>query len=503
MTRRSATAWLTLVSLALLGCGASGVQWRNHTSFRASGADLGLALVDPREIITGRVSRNLHYVSIALDSVFFRNLPGLVPGRDVVLGLEIEGALPDGRVLRTVPEIARTTGASSFLSFDNVALLEPFLYTGRNITVTLYFRALRAPDAGEVRGRILGAGDLLKKLSPQTTQAIETAGQLFASVVGSTRASDLAWKYTFTLYPSDGVIRDKPDILFTATRHILLATPPPGAPQPFVRVKPRHYVQGLKLRGNRLVWKDTEEEYTLTPYLILNVTRFKRYPKPDTELRKLTSRLAVHFENGSFDQAKAILPEIGAAIARDPVITSTEKNLERSWKDFWEARIEGALAAKRGEGPLEVDHLLKQMRVLLKIKEQFRSILEPFETKDIAYQLSTLKDRYDERTKAGGAPFPPELAQALTEDRRRDVAAAEKEKEEADRVLKRFATAAVEVNAAPFLTALPRQIDSVARDGIHRKWWFWTLVGAVVVGGAAAAYLGARGGEAGGIVLGR
>jgi len=47
---------------------------------------------------------------------------------------------------------------------------------------------------------------------------------------------------------------------------------------------------------------------------------------------------------------------------------------------------------------------------------------------------------------------------------------------------------------APALMAQPAPAPGPARDQqpLYKKWWFWTIVGAVAVGGGVAAYLGTR-----------
>jgi hypothetical protein len=498
-------ATVALLAFACVSCRVLGVEWSNHVSFRASGAEMHLAQIDPREIVSGRISRNVHYVSVALDTVFFKDLPGLRGKADVVLGFEIQGVLADGRVLKSVPEIRQAAGAEAFLSFDNVALLEPFRYTGQNITITLHFRAVAPDEATAIQGRIAGAGDLLKKIDPLVNTALETASSLFASVIGAIAKKEMTWKYSFTLLPSDGVIRDKPDILFTAARHILLLMPSADAPDRYRQVRPQHLVQGLKLRGNRLVWKDTEEEYTLAPYIILNITRYKRYPRADTELRKLVTQLKSSYENNNLEMAKSTLPAIGAAIVNDKVITATEKRLERSLKDYWESRIDAKAAARRKDKQSELESNRRQIRTLLGIKEHFRDILEPSEVKDIGYDLAKLKDATQDLAKELGEAFPEDLLAGIKDEERREREREDKRREEGERILKRFAAAAVSP-AAPAVAlttplALPPRREGAA--GIWQKWWFWTIVGAVVVGGASGAYVLTRSSEPGGLVIGK
>jgi hypothetical protein len=489
-----------------MGCRSGGVDWSNHISFRATGPDLHLSQIDPRELVRGRVSRNLHYVSIALDAVFFRNLPGSSGDpEDFVFGVEIQGALPDGRVVKTVSDVRRTAGSNAFLSFDHLMLLEPFLYTGQNITLHLHFRRATPAEAMSIRSRLAGAGSLVRKLNPTAIQALESARQLFAGIIGAVDGRHRAWAYSFTLHPSDGVIRDKPDMLFTAARHILLTTPPPSAPEALRRIRPQQFVQGLKLRGNRLVWKDTEEEYTLTPYIILNITRYKRYPRPDTELRKLVAELRNHIESKNLVMARRLLPALGAAIARDPVITSTEKNLERAWAELWEARIGAMAAAEASDKAAELGHIARELRLLLKIKAQFRPILEPFELKDITFELGRRRDEAEERAREVGEAPLREVREALRRDEENEKRYAAREREEQEAALKRFTgTSTPVVPPSDFLAKAPRRLDvGVSRDGWYRKWWFWTLVGVVVGAGAGSAALLSRHEGGNGLVVGR
>lgn len=419
--RRRSGRWPALLALFLgAACGRAGIDWQSHLSLRSLGADLHLGQIDPGELVHAKVSRNLHYISLALDTVFFRDLPGMPSGAEVILGVELEGVLPGGKVLQTVSGVTQASGGSGFLLFDNVALLEPFLYLGRNVTITLHFRSAGPDEARSVRGRIAGAGEALKRLNTRAAEALGLASQLFAGVVGATSRASTSWKYAFTLFPADSVIRDKPEALLTAARHILLAMPPPSAPKGLRDLRPSAFLPRLKLRANRLVWKEDDREYTETPYIVLNVTRFKRYPRPDTELRQLVHKMETSFERGNHEHAQETLRSVREAIVRDPVITATEKNLERTWTDFWKERIEAALAARRGDKTAELHAVERQASVLLRMKELFGNILEPFEVKDIGYQLTMLRDRADALGKEVAAKLAGDLRRRFEEDQKRD-----------------------------------------------------------------------------------
>jgi hypothetical protein len=52
-----------------------------------------------------------------------------------------------------------------------------------------------------------------------------------------------------------------------------------------------------QLGANRLVSIATEEEFTELPYVVINITRYKRYPKTDTPLRNAVSTVDKHAEH--------------------------------------------------------------------------------------------------------------------------------------------------------------------------------------------------------------
>ena len=256
-----------------------------------------------------------------------------------------------------------------------MTVIQPFLYTGQNITITLYFQAVAEEESNNISGRIQGAAGLLKKLNPMAETAVSTAKSLFTSILGAFRKKEMQWKYSFTLYPADSVYRDKPELLFLAGRHILIAVPPSDAPEALrKKVNLRELTSKLKLRGNRLVWKESDEEYSETPYIILNVTRYKRYPNDDTELRKIVKQVESLFETGAYDRALEQLKNVGAAINEDKVITQNEKNLERSLMDFRKAKIEAAMAKAKGDNAEYIKQAEYQMKLIKNVLSEFQEI---------------------------------------------------------------------------------------------------------------------------------
>jgi hypothetical protein len=475
-------ATLLVAILSLSASCTLGLDWKSHASFRSMGKSLSLAHIDPDEAVEGVVSANLHYLTIAIDSVFVRNLPGLFK-RSVALGLELTGILPSGKAIQTVLDVKQGVGEHSFLSFDNVALIEPFLYTGQNLTIAIHFRAIPEVEVQHMRGRLAGAGDLVKKIDPAKFAALETGVDLFKSIMGGFSTQQRSWRYQFTLYPADSIYRDKPEMLLTAARHILLMLPPSNAPSDLRALRPDRLIGLLKMRGNRLVWAHDEKDYAETPYIVLNITRYKRYPKNDTELRKLAAKTEEFIEQGNLDGAKAMLPQLGAAISNDTIITAQEKNLERSWKDYDEARIEAKLAKRNGDKQAEIQTIERQIRLLSHMRTQFSRILYPYEVKNFDYRVSQLALRAELVGKDAGIPVEG-IAQLATAYK----TAAEKLREPVKPPRKE----APEVSASELAKKMP---PLPSYKSVYQKWWFWTLISVGAAGAGAAVYAATRSGS--------
>jgi hypothetical protein len=406
MKKLLAAATLAAATLALSACGPSHIDWRNHQSLRSAGKghkNVTMSHVDPNEVVDNAISRDLHYVTIALDSVFFRNLPGIMSGATVVFGFEVQGVLPGGKSIKTVFEPIKSVGENSHLAMDNLTVIQPFLYTGQNMTITLYFQAVEEGESVNIAGRIQGAAGLLKKLNPMADIAVNTAKSLFTSILGAFRKKEMQWKYSFTLYPADSVYRDKPELLFLAGRHILVATPPSTAPKALrQKVNFKVLTTQIKMRGNRLVWKESDEEYTETPYIILNITRYKRYPAEETELRKVIKQVESLYETGAYERALEQLRNVGAAIADDKIITQNEKNLERALMDYRKAKIEAGIAKQKGDNAEFIKQNELQVKFLNTLQTEFKDILEPAEFKDFEFQVGRLKRIIKESGGGGG-----------------------------------------------------------------------------------------------------
>jgi hypothetical protein len=428
---------------------------------------------DRLKLPTTAISTNLHYVSISLDSVFFRNLPG-IGDADVAFGFEITGVLGDGKTIKTVLDSRKGVGENAFLSFDNLVVIEPFLYKGENMTMNFHFTAVPGPQSNFIRAQLVGPlGDSLKKINPIKEAGVAQGVSMFANVFGG--FAQKTWNYGTTFFPSDRVYRDKPDLLFTASRHILMATPPADAPAKYKELRPNKLMSKLKMRGNRLVWGSNDEEFTDLPYIVLNVTRYKRYPKTDTKLRQTLQTIDAHIENGSLELAQSSLQGVGAVINDDQVITATEKNLERSLVKWREERIKSLRAKKDAQGDIELTHVKKELEHLFFTLGEFHKILEPFEIKDMLFRLNERLQRSDE----------------LMRDQKEDPALLAPFKSKYKMMAEKFAddkpAPLIPTGPTVIATAPPTPPSTVetSSGSILKKWWFWTAIGAAVGTGVA------------------
>ena len=467
-----------LPALLLSTACSSKVNWRNHFNFRTQGKQNTLSYIDPTEAITGVIQRQLHYASLALDSVYFRDLPA-ASGNWVAFGCEVSGILSDNKTIKIILDIQESRDGS--VLFNNLQVMEPFLYGGRNITVTFHFWTIPAASLESLRGRLQSARQSVGRLDPLNAHSVEIARELFQVFSGTLHQKEGHWSYRMTLYPVDGNMRDKPDLLFTAARHIMIAVPPADAPSRYHEFRPHRIYKKLMLQGSRLVVKATGSPYVGTPYIIMNIVRYRRYPRPDTKVKAIEKKIDNLIENGEFEFARGFLYPLGQAIINDPIITQEEKNLAKMWKEFRAARIKAGIALRKKESARELAQMIAQFGLLSQIRTHFQKCLEPAETKDVNFRLMRLERRINQRLIAGGLSQPPGYKAILAT--LKDA----KKKQLHDLERQRFR----------MKRARGRKIDWVKveryyigdKTPVYKKWWFWTIIGAVVVGGALSAYL--------------
>jgi hypothetical protein len=406
-----------LIALAL---GASapargdGIDWQQRVSLRADGEGNALVPIDPEEHRHRKVSRDLDYVTLHIETLYLHGLPGFRSGAPAILGVEADGVLRGGETLKTVSEVQRCQGKRCRLHFDELSLVRPFVYGGGEVTLRLFVRALADDEAKSARGKVSAVGDLVAKIDPHARSAIENVARVFESVLGASTGSVASWKHSLTLVPADQVIDASPESLFTAARHVFLFLPPADAPAGQKRIRPKDVLGQLKMQGRRLVWKADEREYTETAYLVFTVRRYRRYPGDESPMRRLRAAIEKAFANDNFDHALVTLREIQAALAQDIRMTVSERNLERAWLDDWRLRISAARAALRNDTAQELADVARQVIGLHRIEARFRDVLEATERKQIEHRRNTLRDRLQVLSKAAGG-VPAELASAIAQ----------------------------------------------------------------------------------------
>jgi hypothetical protein len=480
------------LSLSLAAC-RSAFDWRSHLSLRA-GEKLQLSQIDPTEPIEGAVSANLHYVSLSLDAAFLRNLPGVPAGREVALGIEVHGLLPKDEVLRTVVGVEPAQGSDGVVVFENAFTTAPVLYTGRTVRILLYLRAVDRSEAPALRGRLGGAGDVVRRLNPRVGSALQLATDLFHSTVSGAPAASPPWSYEVTLHPAESIHRDKPEMLLTAARHVLLLLPPPGVSHFLRQERLEKLVGRLRLSGNRLVFGDSGQEYVHSPYMVLSVTRFRRFPDPGSPLRRALRRLEELLDQGLFRQALTYVPVVSRELAVAQTLSVVERNLERAWLEARAARAGAELARQDGKPEEELRQTFSQLERLAALRDDFREALEPAERKEMELWASRLVVRAREVGAELGRP-KEELKTALQPF----VAKVEAVKQ-------REATRAVELSAlrrevSRFQTDLLQRQEELSQKlqeraefvpKLHRQGWFWTVVGIAAAATATSLYFALR-----------
>jgi hypothetical protein len=453
----SRTKLLGLASLATLAlaCGPR-VNWNYYAPFGVIGdKEPTVSPVDPAAVHHFGVASKLHYISVVVDGVFFRNLPK-TQGREVAIGIDMSGGLP--KDVKTVSEPVTAQGPNGMIFFDRPFAIDPFLYRGVPLRITVSFRDVGPSEATILRGRLqsLGMG-VARKLVPGAEEKLKLHQTNFESFMGGPTNAGKVYSYTFSLYPSEmeGV---RQDLVLTGGRHVFIGVPSPGSPAFIKKLKPADLAYKLRLAGRRLEWRHDGSEYQDSPYVILSVIRYKRYPSDETPLRTAAKSVDKMIEQQNWQLARSNLPNIGQALLEDKLITQQERNLEEAWRDVRLAKIELGEAAAKGDKEAQLQAMLKQLKLLGYIGKDFQQILEPYEVKDVRFQARRLGRQARELGKELGKP------------------------DETVAKVRDEALASIKVPPPP---PPPRELKPpevvkvvvVKPEPFYTRWWFYALVG--------------------------
>ncbi len=249
--------------------------------------------VTNEEIEDAKIRENKDKVAISLDAVFFRNLPRL-GNASVVFGVSIEGIRADGKPFKAALDIRKGVGPHAFLSFNNIVAIEPFRYSGQNIRFSLQFHAVPPKNVPNVTDEFAR----WNKPCFRPPESADEGADFYERVIEKVDHAD--WKYSFTFVSADRPFVERPNLLLTAGRHVLIILPPSDA-SGFQRTTELSLPKRLRMRGVRLFDLERGTEYTDTPYIVINLTRLKR---GESALNSPTSVVLVrpHSEGGSVEK---------------------------------------------------------------------------------------------------------------------------------------------------------------------------------------------------------
>ena len=259
------------------GCAAPPFIWSSHITFRSGGQGLLPSHLEPNEIKARRIDKLVHHMSIELEALFIRDLAG-AKDNPVALGVEITGVRGNEIPLMAVPAAGRGTGEGDALFFKRVLTVRPFLYRGHAITITFWFKSLTGDQMAQFNSQVAAAGPLLWNLDPNQPGSLLIASRLFDNMICPDKSPRPKWKYSFSLYPSGGVLHDKPENLLVAGRRILMLLPPADISGRYRRFNPRRLQARLMVKSGRLVYRKTGLAYRASPYIILRIRRYDSLP---------------------------------------------------------------------------------------------------------------------------------------------------------------------------------------------------------------------------------
>jgi hypothetical protein len=310
--------------------------------------------------------------------MFLRDVPGLEGFSHWVAGWEVDGVLRNGGSVKAAFGPVHAPGKEGGVFIDSPTAIEPSVYGGRNIGITLRIKGVPPERLDSVGSLARAAGPDFVSVQPHSELSVAVGRDIHTKIFQEALKDGPEWTYDLTLYP--GIHRDKSDLLVLAGRHVLFFAP----------AGQKRLAEELELRGHRLFWKESGAEYTDSGYAILNIVRYRRYPSNDTELRKIVQRVEVLYEKGNYEEAARLLDEIAPAINADLVITQEEKNLERSLVDVRRVKIEAAIAKRAGDLPAWRKACRAQIAHLDGILTTFKDILVPSEVSEYTYEKDRL-----------------------------------------------------------------------------------------------------------------
>src|SRR5260221_14331298 len=107
----------------------------------------------------------------------------------------------------------------------DVLVVEPYLFEGQPVELTLHLKATSPDQVGNIKGRLSGAGEALRRVNPLSGRAVSMASNIFEGVVGVFVSASRSWRFRFTLHPV-GARNTGDGELLTEGRHVFVYRPP-------------------------------------------------------------------------------------------------------------------------------------------------------------------------------------------------------------------------------------------------------------------------------------
>ncbi len=292
-----------LLSTYVAACGGSAknlaVDWNDHRTIRTC-AGQGTGYTGPGDpICTGYMRKSdvvgavtdVHYLTVQIERVYFRNLPEWTNDAEVAVEVWIKGLLPDNQVYREILDIVNVK-KHSFLQIQNKSLNFPVRY--RNRTISIGFTITELDDSKEARKWFERGKKATEALRASSWLAGAFGTGLYYEI--ASEVADRVFEYAnsndhvFTLkqvdfLPALSVTGLQEQLLLTEGRYIVVAVPPTNAYEALRESAenfPEKVDTGFLMRetyyeGGYLKYKATGSEYTFTPYVVLNFVVGKRY----------------------------------------------------------------------------------------------------------------------------------------------------------------------------------------------------------------------------------
>jgi hypothetical protein len=385
-------SWAALAGAAF----AEGIEWRPHVGGRVDLQSGAVAPPDPAKLPEEKITRNLDYVALSIESLLLRDLAGFDENAHVILGVELTGVTEAPTPIKTIIGITQCKGRGCVLRFPGGRILAPFRYLGREITFTLVARSLTPDETGHVREQIEGRRDLFGRLRASSNEEVDDARTLYEKTVGAVSVRAARWRYSWTLYPADEVVSELPQSLLWAGRHVALFVPPPDAPEGLRDFSWARELTSLRYVSRRLVRQADEREYERVPYFVLMVRRYKRYPGVAADVQRRRARIVEAIAARLWDKAQSELALLNRSIVEDQMLTQPEKDLERLYGEALASRLARAVAVERRDGAAERSAAERELTHLTDLEEQSGQLLEKSEVEEIRARRRRLWRKVEE-----------------------------------------------------------------------------------------------------------